>query len=126
LAGNQTATFSVGRRVKTTNTGGTIYSTITSSVFGAVTTVTVVNDSGVLDAGISAVEYALLSSVNPSVPVQRDNLFRLADNSDPTKTLAFELSAITASTQVTATIVATSGSFQLGKPPTMTVLQTSS
>jgi hypothetical protein len=68
VTGNQTATFNVGRRVKTTNTAGTIYSSITNSVFGAVTTVTVVNDSGVLDAGLSDVSYGLLSASNPSVP----------------------------------------------------------
>lgn len=68
LTGDQTGTFQVGRRVKTTNTGGTIYSSITASVFGVVTTVTVVNDSSVLDAGLSAVSYGLLSATNPTVP----------------------------------------------------------
>jgi len=68
VTGDQTATFHIGRRVKTTNTGGTIYSTITNSVYGALTTVTVVNDSGTLDAGLSAVSYGILSSTNPSVP----------------------------------------------------------
>lgn len=68
LAGDQTSTFTVGRRIKTTNSGGTVYSTITASVFGALTTVTVANDSGTLDAGLSAVSYALLSATNPSVP----------------------------------------------------------
>lgn len=67
LVGDQTSTFQVGRRVKTTNSGGTIYSTISASVFGAVTTVTVVNDSGVLDSGLSAVFYGLLSSTNDSI-----------------------------------------------------------
>lgn len=69
LAGDQTATFTVGRRVKTTNGGGTVYSTITAASFGAnITTLTVTNDSGVLDAGLSAVSYGLLSSTNDSVP----------------------------------------------------------
>ena len=68
LVGDQTSTFQVGRRLKTTNSGGTIYSTISASVFGALTTVTVVNDSGTLDAGLSAVSYALLSATNPSLP----------------------------------------------------------
>ncbi len=68
LAGDQTLTFTAGRRVKTTNTGGTIYSTIVTSVFGSVTTVTVVNDTGVLDAGLSAVFYGLISAVNTSEP----------------------------------------------------------
>ena len=68
LVGDQTSTFQVGRRVKTTNSGGTIYSVITASAFGAVTTVTVLNDSGTLDAGLSAVSYGLLSATNPSLP----------------------------------------------------------
>ena len=68
VTGNQTNTFQIGRRVKTTNTGGTVYSTITNSVFGAVTTVTVRNDSGVIDSGLSAVAYGVLSVNNPSIP----------------------------------------------------------
>lgn len=71
LVGDQTSTFQVGRRVKTTNSGGTVYSEISASVFGAVTTVTVVNDSGTLDSGLSAVSYGLLSATNPSVPTTR-------------------------------------------------------
>lgn len=68
VTGDQTTTFHVGRRLKTVNTGGTIYSTITASVYGALTTITVVNDSSTLDAGLSAVSYGILSSSNPSVP----------------------------------------------------------
>lgn len=68
LVGDQTSTYHIGRRIKTTNSGGTIYSKITNSVFGATTTVTVVNDSGSLDSGLSAVSYALLSNTNPSIP----------------------------------------------------------
>jgi len=68
LVGDQTSTFNIGRRVKTTNSGGTIYSTISNCVYGALTTVTVVNDSGTLDAGLSAVSYGLLSASNFSVP----------------------------------------------------------
>lgn len=67
LVGDQTSTFHVGRRVKTTNSGGTIYSTITASAFAAATTITVANDSGTLDAGLSAVSYGLTSYTNPSV-----------------------------------------------------------
>ena len=68
LVGDQTATFHVGRRVKTLNTSGEIYSTISTSVFGAVTTITLVNDAGVLDAGLTAVSYGLISYVNTSAP----------------------------------------------------------
>lgn len=68
VPGDQTSTLQIGRRLKTTNTGGAIYSTITNSVYGALTTVTVTNDSGTLDAGLSVVAYGLLSATNPSVP----------------------------------------------------------
>lgn len=70
LAGDQTTTFHKGRRIRTTNSGGTIYSTITNSVFGASTTVTVANDSGNLDSGLSAVSYGLVSAANPSISPQ--------------------------------------------------------
>lgn len=68
LVGDQTSTFQVGRRVKTTNSGGTIYSTITVSAYTSLTTITVRNDAGTLDAGLSAVSYGLLSATGPSVP----------------------------------------------------------
>jgi hypothetical protein len=66
-AGDQTTTFHVGRRLKTTNSGGTVYSTIKTSTFSAgTTTLVVVNDSGTLDSGLSAVSYGILSFANPS------------------------------------------------------------
>ena len=68
LVGDQTSTFQVGRRIKATVTAGTVYGRITVSAFAAVTTVTVVLDSGTLDSGLSAVSYGLLSATNPSVP----------------------------------------------------------
>lgn len=69
VVGDQTLIFQVYRRLKTTNSGGTVYSTISNSVFGAgVTTVTVINDSGVLDSGLSNVQYSLLEATNPSIP----------------------------------------------------------
>jgi hypothetical protein len=68
LAGDQTGIFHVGRRLKTTNSGGTIYSTITASAYTSVTTITVANDSGTLDAGLSAVFYGILSVTNTSAP----------------------------------------------------------
>jgi hypothetical protein len=69
VVGDQTGTLEVGRRLKTSNSGGTVYSTITASSFGAgITTVTVANDSGTLDSGLSAVSYGLLTVTNPSLP----------------------------------------------------------
>ncbi len=68
LVGDQTSTFQVGRRIKTTNTAGTIYSTIATSAYGALTTITVTNDSGTLDSGLSGVSYGLLAATNRSTP----------------------------------------------------------
>lgn len=71
VVGNQTALFHVGRRIKSTVSGGTAYSTITATSYSAPdTTVTVVNDSTALDAGLSVVYYGLLSGSGsgPSIP----------------------------------------------------------
>lgn len=68
LVGDQTSTFMVGRRLKTTNSGGTIYSSIVSSAYTTLTTITVVNDSGTLDSGLSAVSYGILSATNTALP----------------------------------------------------------
>lgn len=69
LVGDQTTAFHVGRRLKTTNSGGTVYARITASSYSAPnTTVTVVNDSGSLDAGLSAVSLGVATWANPSIP----------------------------------------------------------
>jgi hypothetical protein len=68
VAGDQRNTFQIGRRVRTANSGGTVYGYISNVAFSTVTTVTVVNDSGVLDSGLSVVSYGLLSYTNPSLP----------------------------------------------------------
>ena len=68
VSGNQTAVYTVNRRLKSTNTGGTIYSTIVSSSFATgITTVTVINDSGVLDSGLVAVSAGLEDPTNISL-----------------------------------------------------------
>jgi hypothetical protein len=70
--GDQTVTFTAGRRIKTTNSGGTIYSSIATSTFAVnTTTITVVNDSGTLDSGLSAVSYGLIAYANTSLPAFR-------------------------------------------------------
>ena len=68
VPGDQRSILEVGRRIKTTNTSGTIYSTIQSSVFTTLTTITVSSDSGVLDSGLSAVSYSLLTASNSAIP----------------------------------------------------------
>lgn len=69
LAGDQTANFQVGRRVKTTNTSGTVYSTISASAYTSLTTVTVINDPGgnTLDSGLSVVSYSIISSTGSAL-----------------------------------------------------------
>ena len=64
---NKTATYAPGRRTMCTVTAGTIYGTIVSSVFTTVTTVTVINDSGALDSGLSAVALGVLTITNESL-----------------------------------------------------------
>lgn len=71
VGGDQTNVLEVNRRVKTANTGGTVYSRISASSYdpgSGLTTVTVANDSGSLDSGLSEVQYGLLSATHPSVP----------------------------------------------------------
>lgn len=69
VVGDQTQTLQVGRRVKTTNTGGPVTSTILTSVYSSPnTTVTLQNDSGSLDSGLSQVSYGLLSPLNGAAP----------------------------------------------------------
>lgn len=69
MAGDQTQQFQPGRRILSANTAGTRYSTILTSVFSAgSTTITVLNDSGILDSGLSSVSYGLLSVTNSSIP----------------------------------------------------------
>lgn len=69
LVGDQTTNFQPGRRVKAPVTAGTVYGTIATSVFGAVTTVTLDMDTGmVLDSGLSAVFLSILRADHQSLP----------------------------------------------------------
>lgn len=70
-AGNVTSTYTPGRVLQTTNTSGTVYSTITASSFGTFTTVTVtpyLPGGTALDSGLSVVNYSLLNASSPSSP----------------------------------------------------------
>jgi hypothetical protein len=81
LAGDQTSTFQVNRRIRTQNSGGVRYSTITASVYTTLTTVTVANDAGVLDVGLNSVDYGLIEvGSTPSIPINQ----RLFTTSSPT------------------------------------------
>lgn len=68
LPGDQTSIFTNKRRLKSLVTAGTAYSTVLTAVFGALTTVTVVNDSTPLDSGLSSVQLGLITPNNTSLP----------------------------------------------------------
>lgn len=68
LTGDQTAAFHVGRRLRLMVTAGIVYGKITVSAFSALTTVTVLLDSGALDAGLSVVDFGILTVLNSSIP----------------------------------------------------------
>lgn len=104
LAGNQTSILKAGRRLQSTNTGGTIYSNVATAVFTTLTTVTVTNDSGVLDSGLSAVNYGLLGTIDPSMPPYVDAQPILQNISDVTKLAKFSLSSLTTGATRTYTL----------------------
>jgi hypothetical protein len=69
VSGDQRSVFQVYRRTKTINNTGTIYSSVLSSSYAlGITTVSVLNDSGNLDAGLSAVYYGLIETDPSSIP----------------------------------------------------------
>lgn len=69
VAGDQRTTFQTYRRLKSINSGGTIYSSILSQSYGGgVTTVTVLNDTGSLDAGLSSIYYSFVETDPSSIP----------------------------------------------------------
>src|SRR5690606_22988438 len=69
LPGDQTNAFQVNRRIKATVTSGTVYGYISVSAFAALTTVTVVLDSGTLDSGLTDVQLGLITPNNTSFRV---------------------------------------------------------
>lgn len=109
LAGNQTSLLTPGRRIKSTNSGGTIYSTITSAAFTTVTTVTVVNDSGVLDSGMSDVSYSLLGTADPAMPPFLDVQPFVMNIADTSKRAIFSVSSVSPNTTVSIGIPNKSG-----------------
>ncbi len=97
LAGDQTTAFHVGRKLKSINSGGTIYSRITVAAYAAGTsTITVENDSGTLDSGLSAVSYGIVTRANTSQPAMQDDQLVVVDPVDPTKRLRIDVGNVTA------------------------------
>jgi hypothetical protein len=107
LAGDQTSTFQVNRRIRTQNSGGVRYSTITASVYTTLTTVTVANDAGVLDVGLNSVDYGLIEvGSTPSIPINQ----RLFTTSSPTfasATIPTLLGAVSAPGGITGNLAGT-------------------
>ena len=105
FAGDQTAAFMTGRRLLSTITAGTAYSTVVSSAFAVgITTVTVINDSTPLDSGLSAVSYGLLTATNPSIPATVMNDIGLCEfRMTLTSGLPVTTSDVTAATTVYVT-----------------------
>lgn len=74
VVGDQRPTYHIGRRIKATAGGGTLYGYITNSTFAAsATTVTVQLDSGSLDGTLSEVYYSFLSADGSSWPGGRSS-----------------------------------------------------
>jgi hypothetical protein len=72
LAGNQTAIYSVGRRVRAFVTAGIIYGSISVSAYTSLTTVTVTWDgSASLDNGLSEVDVGFFNPINSSFPLSQ-------------------------------------------------------
>lgn len=69
VAGDQTNTFQVNRRVKLLVTSGIVHGYISAVAFTTLTTVTVILDSGVLDSGLTSVQLGLITPINSSLRV---------------------------------------------------------
>jgi microcystin-dependent protein len=68
VPGDNTTTFTVGRRLKIIISGSIVYSSILTSTFAAgKTTLTISNDSTAIDNTMSAVAYGLLDPTNSSI-----------------------------------------------------------
>lgn len=68
LPGDQTIAFSVGRRLKITETAGTVYGSVVSSAYTSLTTVTIKLDFGILDSGLSNIFLGIITPINNALP----------------------------------------------------------
>lgn len=71
VPGDRASVYHVGRRVQLISTIGTFYGWIIAVTFVTATTVTVVLDSGVLDASLHTVSYSFLTTVGSVIPDMR-------------------------------------------------------
>lgn len=68
VVGDQTSDFTVGRRVRIVDTGGTKYGTIATSVYTSLTTITLDGDSDSLASPLTSVDWGLISGGSNSLP----------------------------------------------------------
>ena len=99
LVGDQTSDFTVGRRVKITDAGGTKYGTIKTSAYTSLTTITLdSNESDSLASPTSAVSYGIINPTNTSLPVATDTNAVVSGSSDRTKKYRLEVDGFTTAT----------------------------
>ena len=111
LTNDQTSTFAVNRRIKTLNTSGLIYSTITSAAFAtSTTTIGVSSDSGGLDSGLTTLSYGLITPTNNSLPHGNYTVSTLFASVVNTSSLNFS----------TSNISSAGGNFTIGGSLTLT------
>ena len=103
VPGDQRTTYHVGRRVKLVASGSTVYGVIATSVYGSVTTITVLVDDGLtISASLNSVFYGLLSAAGSSWPVGFNSglktTFNVSDARTTTVNNPLELNAQTTGT----------------------------
>jgi hypothetical protein len=117
FSGDQTGTFTPGRRLKTLNTAGTFYSTIGTSAFSASTTIGIQSDTIGVDSGLSAVSYGLINPKNTSLPLIVSVLNFGAKGDGVTDDTAAITAAVAAIQISGATLVFPSGTYLYSTSP---------
>lgn len=85
VVGSHSDDFTIGRRVRITDSGGLVYGVITAvAEAGGLTTVTVLLDSGVIDTGISVVDIGFLESSASAIPYTQTDADGLTFTGDVT------------------------------------------
>lgn len=74
VPGNQTTAFPTDQRIQYLVSAGTGYGYVLSSTFTSLTTIVIVPDSTVLDAGLSTVNVSILKAAHTSVPEQHPQM----------------------------------------------------
>ena len=69
VAGDQTSVYTVGRRVKVADSGGTKYGTIATSAYTSLTTITLDGNSDSLASQTLTLEYGIINPTNTSLPI---------------------------------------------------------